>query len=221
MMVIRLLYLVWYLLLCQYCSGCGICNDELLDQCTIHLLSGERRWVACVVSHEFEPYNLIFLMARVNFFVCCLHVHMLRVQGWVGIAATCWVSWWLGIRGGTISRMAREIPQWTRKKISDYLMFSLNVWQNLSDEFVVEPFGTVCLIIQNIVLGPLILNYPWCVALVLIPDFSIYHELLLSYSVCRVLFCSWVIFLGYFLHHSVSPPVCSCFLCLIALKISQ
>ena len=67
----------------------SIYNDRLLAQGIIHLLSGERRGVACVVFHDFSPYTPMVIMVRVQNYVCRLPVHMLRVQGSVGIAATC------------------------------------------------------------------------------------------------------------------------------------
>ena len=217
----RLLYLVWSLLLCQCCSRFSIYKDGLLVQVTVHLLSGENRWVTFVVSHEFSPYTPMALMACVKNGVCSLPVHMLRVQGWVGIAVTCWVSWWLGVRGSTISIRGRDGTQCIGWKWSDYGMLSLPVWQNLSNLCVVAPVVTLCLIIQNIVLGPLILHFPWCVTLVLIPTLSICHGFLLCHSVYRVMLCSWVVLLGCCLNHSVRPTVCSCFLCMIALEILQ
>ena len=67
-------------------------------------------------------------------------------------------------------------------------MFSLTIMLHLSDAFVVALIGNACMFIQNIVLGHLILHCLGCVVLVLIPDLSIFHEFLLSHSVCRVLF---------------------------------
>ena len=151
MLVRRILYLLCSLLLCKCCSRCSICNDELLVQGTIHILSGERRWVSCVVSNEFAPFIPTVIMVCIQNCVWRLPVHILRVQGWFGISATCWVSWWLGVRGGTISRRVREGPQCIWQKRSDFWMFSLIIRHNLSNACVVTPVGTVFLILQNIV----------------------------------------------------------------------
>ena len=150
-----------------------------------------------------------------------LPIHTLRVQGWVEIAATCWVSWWLGVRRGPISRIISEVTQCIGLKRSDSLMFSLTVLQHFSDACVVIIVGTVCMIYQNIVLGPQILHCPCCVASVLIPNFSTYCEFLFYHSLFRVLFFFLVVWLGFFLNHDVRPPVCSCSFCIIALKFSQ
>ena len=217
----RILYLVWSILLCQYYSRCSIFNYWWLVQGTIHLLSGESGCVTCVVSCEFALYTPMVIMVCVQNCVRSWPVNMLRVQGWVGITSACWVSWWLGVRRGLISLRGSEGPQCTGHKLSDYWMFSLTVLQNFSDAFVVALVGTVCLMNQNIVLCPMILHFTWCVALVLIPDFLICHEFLLSHLVCRFLFCFWVVWLGYCLHHSGRTPVCSCSLYMIVLEIDQ
>ena len=94
----KLLYMVWSLCLCQYCSICSIFNYWIPVQDTIYLLSGECRCVDGVDYHEFELYTPIVLMVNVQNCVQCIYVCILRVHGWVRIAATCWVSWWLGER---------------------------------------------------------------------------------------------------------------------------
>ena len=170
-----------FLLLCKFCSRWSICNDGLLVQGTIHILIGEHRWVSCVVSHKFSPYIPIVLMVCVQNCVWRLPVHMLRFQDWVNITAICWVSWWIWERGGPISRRGRDIPHYIGCEWSDYWIFSLPVQSHLSDACVVSSVGTVRLILQNIFLGPLIIHFPLCLVLVLIPDFSICHELLLSH----------------------------------------
>ena len=199
----RLLYLVWSLIMCKYFIRCSICSYWLLVQGTIHLLSGECSCVFCVVFHKFSLYIPMVLMVYIQYCVHHLPVCMMRVQGWVGIAATCWVSWWLGVRGGTIIRKGSEVPQWIGSKWSNSCIFSLPVLQHFSDTCVVELVGTVCMFPQHIVLGNIVLHCPWCVALVIIPSLSIFHEFLLSHSVWRVLFCFWVVWLGCCLNLSV------------------
>ena len=142
---------------------------------------------------EFSLYIPMVIMVCIQNFVRRLPVHMLRVQGWVGISATCWVSWWLGLIVGTICRRGRDIPQCIGRKWSGSWMLSLPVLQNLSDVCVVVLVGTVCLIHQNILLGPMIINFPRCLSLVFIPALSIFHGFLLYHSVCRVLFCFLVV----------------------------
>ena len=158
-------------------------------------------------------------MVWIQKFVRHLTVHMVIVQGQVGISSTCLVSCWLGVRCGPISRRVREGPQGIGRKLSDSWMFSLTVLQNFSDAYVVALVGILCLIHKSIALGPLILHCPWCVDLVLIPDFSIIHKVLLSHSVCMFLFCFLVVWLECCFHNSGWPPVCSCSLCLITLEI--
>ena len=87
---------------------------------------------------------------------------------------------------------------------SDYLMFSLTILQNFSDAWVAALIITLCLFPKNIVLYPLIVHCPWCVALVLITTLLNFHESLL------VLFCFWVVCLWFCLNTSGRPPICSC-----------
>ena len=98
-------------------------------------------------------------------------------------------------------------------------MFYQTFLQHFSGACVVATVGTVCLNLQNIAWGPLILHYPWCGFLVFIPASFIYHELLLYHLGCRDMFCYWVVWLRYYWHGSGRPPRCNYFLCLIVLKI--
>ena len=104
----KLLYPVYFPPQYQCYSRCRIYNDRMLFQGTIHQLSGERRWFAYEVFHEFAPCIPMVLMAFVQNCVCHLPNHRMTAQGLIGIAAECWVSWWLGVRGGPISRRRRE-----------------------------------------------------------------------------------------------------------------
>ena len=80
---------------------------------------------------------------------------------------------------------------------------------------------TVCLNLQNISWGPLILHYLWCEVLVLISAYLICHAFLLYRLGFRALFCSWVVWLKYYWNQSGRLPRYNYFLCLIALEIFQ
>ena len=181
----------------------------------------ERRCINGVDFHEFALYIPMVQMVCIQNCVRCLPVHIMWVQGWVGIAATCWVSWWLGLRDGPISRKGSESPKLIGHQWSGSWKLSLPVLCSLPNSCVVALIGTEYLFPQNIVLGPLILHCSWCVALVLIPTFSNCHEFLVSHWVCRVLIYFWVVWLGYCLHISGMPSICSYSLCMIGLEISQ
>ena len=89
MMGRKLFYLVWSLRLFQYCSRCIICNYLILVQYTIHILSGGGSCIVGVAFYQFELYIPMVRMVCVINYVQHLPVHMLRVQGWFSIAATC------------------------------------------------------------------------------------------------------------------------------------
>ena len=152
----KTLYMVWFLLLFQFFSRCIICNDGLLVQGTNHILSGDSTWVTCVVYHEFAPYTTMVLTVFVENCAFRLPIFMLRFWGLVGIASTCLVSRWIGVRGGTISIRGKYDPNCIGSKWSDYWMFSLPVWHHLSRKCVVAPVVTIWQILQKIFLVPLI-----------------------------------------------------------------
>ena len=81
------------------------------------------------------------------------------------------------------------------------LTFYYEVFSNVC---VVEIIGTSCLLPKNIVLRTLIIDFSWCVVLVLIPSLSISN--FKSHSVCRVRFCFWVVQWGCFFTRSGRPP---------------
>ena len=74
-----LLYMIGYLILCQYCSRCSIFNDLLLVQGTMHILIGERRCITSAGFHEFDIYIPMVLMVCAQNDERHLPVHMIRV----------------------------------------------------------------------------------------------------------------------------------------------
>ena len=100
-------------------------------------------------------------------------------------------------------------------------MLSKTFLENFSYACVLAPVGTVYQNLTNIAWGPLIIHYPWCGVLVLIPASLICHGFLLYHLGCSSLFCSWVMWLRYYWHHSGRPPRFNYFLCIIALEVVQ
>ena len=193
----------------------------MLVQGTIHRLIGERRWVAYEFFHEFAPCIPIVLMVFVQNYGCRLLVHRLIVQGLVGIAKTYWVSWWLGVRGGPISKRGIEGPHCIGQQKSVSWKFSQPFIQHFSNAFAVAPVGAVYLDLLNVSWGPLTLHYSWCGVLMLIPAFLTCYEFSLYHLRFRALFCSWVVWWEYCLRNIGRPPRYSYYLCLIVTEIVQ
>ena len=159
--------------------------------------------------YEFAFYIPMVLMVCVQNCVIRLPISMLIVQGWVGMVASYWVSWRLGVIGGPISRNGSNVPHCIGRLWCYYWILSLPVLYGFSDACVVSLIGIVCLFSLTKFLDPLILHCTWCVALVLITDLSICHEFLFYHSVFSVLILFLLVWLGCMFHNSGMPPVCS------------